>query len=164
MGSTTDQKRLQTLQKALPWQHQHSHRTYETDTDHPHQASYLLGRHLFGPLIKRWSTASRLLQIRTTSRTQNTTYGMENQSRKGRKKIIPATITSLSSSTRQRTRANKKRSHVTTSNYGLILLFNSLHRKNSNFFWYSPPPSSSNLINWSNGCYQKSKQLSRTRR
>ncbi len=52
MGSTTDQERLQTLQKALPRQHQHRHRTYETDTDHPHQASYLLGRHLFRPLIK----------------------------------------------------------------------------------------------------------------
>ncbi len=93
MGTTGDQKRLQTLQEAVPWQLQHRHWTYETDTNHPHQASYLLGRHLFRPLTKRWTTASRLLQIWTTTRTQNTTYGMENQSRKGRKKIIPATLT-----------------------------------------------------------------------
>jgi hypothetical protein len=96
MGTARDQKRLQTLQKALPWQNQHRHRTYETDTDHPHQASYLLGRHLFRPLTKRWTTASRLLQIWTKTRTQNTTHGMENQSRKGRKTIISATLTSLS--------------------------------------------------------------------
>jgi len=96
MGTTRDQKRLQTLQEVLPWQRQHRHRTYETDTEHPHQASYLLGRHLFRPLIKRWSTASRLLQIWTKTRNQNTTHGMENQSRKSRKKIISATLTSLS--------------------------------------------------------------------
>ena len=85
MGTARDKKRLQTLQKALPRQHQHRHRTYETDTDHPHQASYLLGRHLFRPLTKRWTTASRLLQIWTKARTQNTTHGMENQSRKRQK-------------------------------------------------------------------------------
>ncbi len=82
MGTTGDQKRLQTLQEAVPWQLQHRHWTYETDTNHPHQASYLLGRHLFRPFFKRWSTASRFLQIWTKTRNQNTTHGMENQSRK----------------------------------------------------------------------------------
>jgi len=96
MGTTGDQKRLQTLQEALPWQLQHRHWTYETDTNHHNQASYLLGRHLFRPFFKRWSTASRLLQIWTKTRNQNTTHGMENQSRKSRKKIISATLTSLS--------------------------------------------------------------------
>ena len=95
MGITRDQKCIQTLQKALPRKHQHRHRTYETDAQHPHQTSYLLGRLLFRPLIKRWPNASRLLQIRTKTWNQEATNTMENQSRTSRKKIISATLTNF---------------------------------------------------------------------